>query len=71
VRKTAGGLPHAQKTQELPTVLTQEQVAKIIGACDNFKHRLILMTTCAAGSRASEVTAAHPEDRPDGPHHRR
>ena len=46
-----------KKTQKLPTVLAKEQVAKIICACDNLKHRLILMTTYAAGLRASEVAA--------------
>jgi site-specific recombinase XerD len=50
-----------KKAQKLPTVLTQEQVAAIIGACDNLKHRLILMTTYAAGLRASEVAALKPE----------
>jgi hypothetical protein len=50
-----------KKNQKLPTVLSQEQVAKIIGACENLKHRLILMSTYAAGLRASEVTALKPE----------
>jgi site-specific recombinase XerD len=50
-----------KKAQRLPTVLTKEQVAEIIGACDNLKHRLILMTTYAAGLRASEVAALKPE----------
>jgi integrase len=46
-----------KKTQKLPTVLTKEQVANIISACENLKHRLILMTTYAAGLRASEVAS--------------
>jgi integrase len=50
-----------KKAQKLPTVPSNEQVAKIIGACDNLKHRLILMTTYAAGLRASEVAALKPE----------
>ena len=50
-----------RKTQKLPTVLAKEQVAKIICACDNLKHRLILMTTYAAGLRAGEVAALKPE----------
>jgi integrase len=50
-----------KKAQRLPTVLTKEQVAKIISACGNLKHRLILMTTYAAGLRASEVAALKPE----------
>lgn len=44
-----------KKPRRLPTVLTQEQVWKIICAPGNLKHRLILMTTYSAGLRAKEV----------------
>lgn len=47
--------------RKLPTVLTMEQIWKIINAPKNLKHRLILMSTYAAGLRASEVTALQPE----------
>ena len=47
--------------RKLPTVLTKEQVWKIICASQNLKHRLILMTTYAAGLRASEVIALKPK----------
>jgi integrase/recombinase XerD len=47
--------------RKLPTVLTLEQVGKLINAPNNLKHRLILMTTYAAGLRASEVIALKPE----------
>ena len=47
--------------RKLPTVLTKEQVWKITGAPENLKHRLILMTTYAAGLRASEVIALKPK----------
>jgi len=47
--------------RKLPTVLTKEQVWKIICATQNLKHRLILMTTYAAGLRASEVIALKPK----------
>ena len=47
--------------RKLPTVLTKEQVWKITCAPENLKHRLILMTTYAAGLRASEVIALKPE----------
>ena len=50
-----------KKPRKLPTVLTMEQVWKIICAPDNLKHRLILMTTYAAGLRASEVIGLKPE----------
>lgn len=47
--------------RKLPTVLTKEQVWKITCAPENLKHRLILMTTYAAGLRASEVIALKPK----------
>lgn len=47
--------------RKLPTVLTLEQVGRLINAPNNLKHRLILMTTYAAGLRASEVIALKPE----------
>ncbi len=50
-----------RKSRKLPTVLTKEQVWKIICAPQNLKHRLILMTTYAAGLRASEVIALKPK----------
>jgi site-specific recombinase XerD len=47
--------------RKLPTILTKEQVWKITCAPENLKHRLILMTTYAAGLRASEVIALKPK----------
>ena len=47
--------------RKLPTVLTKKQVWKIICTPNNLKHRLILMTTYAAGLRASEVIALKPK----------
>ena len=47
--------------RKLPTVLTLEQVAAIIGSPSNLKHRLILMTTYSAGLRAGEVLNLKPE----------
>lgn len=56
--------PHCtfrQKPRKLPTVLTKEEIWKIIDAPKNIKHRLILMATYSAGLRASEVIALKPE----------
>ena len=50
-----------KKPRKLPTVLTKEQIWKIINAPENMKHRLILMATYSAGLRASEVIALKPE----------
>jgi integrase/recombinase XerD len=51
----------SKKPRKLPTVLSQEQIWKIINATENMKHRLILMATYSAGLRAGEVIALKPE----------
>ena len=50
-----------KKVRKLPTVLTPQDIWKIINAPQNLKHRLILMTTYSAGLRASEVIALEPK----------
>lgn len=55
------GFSLTKKPRKLPTVLSQEQVGKIITDPGNLKHRLILMTTYAAGLRVSEVIRLKPE----------
>ena len=48
-------------SRKLPTVLTKQEVGRIILASENLKHRMILMTTYSAGLRASEVISLKPE----------
>jgi integrase/recombinase XerD len=50
-----------RRVRKLPTVLTQEEVWRIINAPKNIKHRLLLMTTYSAGLRAGEVIKLKPE----------
>jgi integrase/recombinase XerD len=45
----------AKTPRKLPTVLSQEEIWRIINAPDNMKHRLMLMTIYSAGLRASEA----------------
>jgi len=47
--------------RKLPSVLTKEQVGKIICAPGNLKHRLILMTTYSAGLRVGETRRLMPD----------
>ena len=47
--------------RKLPSVLTKQQVRKIICAPGNLKHRLILMTTYAAGLRVGETRRLMPD----------
>jgi len=55
------GFSQGRKRRKLPTVLTQQQVWKIICAAKNLKHRLLLMTTYSAGLRAGEVSRLRAE----------
>lgn len=54
------GFNLGRKPRRLPTVLTKEEVWKIICTPKNLKHRLILMTTYSAGLRAGEVMRLKP-----------
>ena len=47
--------------RRLPTVLTQDQIWKIICTPKKMKHQLLLMTTYSAGLRAGEVLRLKPE----------
>jgi integrase/recombinase XerD len=44
-----------QREKTLPSVLSEEEVALIINAVDNIKHKAILMTIYSAGLRISEL----------------
>ncbi len=48
-------LPRAEKPFRLPTVFSQSEVAAIINACDNVKHKTILCLAYAGGLRISEI----------------
>ena len=44
-----------KKAQRIPELLTHSEVAKILGACNNSKHHMMLMTCYGCGLRVSEV----------------
>ena len=50
-----------RKNGKLPTVLSQEDIWKLINATQHLKHRLILMTAYSAGLRAMEVATVKPD----------
>jgi integrase/recombinase XerD len=50
-------IPRVKKKATLPTILTSEEVFRIINATSNLKHKAILSTIYSAGLRVSE--AAH------------
>ncbi len=48
-------IPLAKEAQRLPRILSPDEVTRLLGATSNLKHRLLLMTTYAAGLRVGEV----------------
>jgi site-specific recombinase XerD len=51
-----------RKDKKLPTVLSKEEVAKILSSVDNLKHKAILMLVYSAGLRVGEVVRLKTED---------
>lgn len=49
-------LPGAKEPSKLPEVLSHDELVRLFTVATNRKHRALLMTTYAAGLRASEVT---------------
>ncbi len=49
-------LPCAKEPSKLPQILSHEELVRLFTVTTNRKHRALLMTTYAAGLRASEVT---------------
>jgi integrase/recombinase XerD len=50
-------IPRARAPQRLPDILSREEIERLFTAANLLKHRVLLMTTYAAGLRVSEVCA--------------
>jgi len=48
--------PYPKKAHRLPAILSQEEVAQLIGAASTLFHRTLLMTLYATGARCAELT---------------
>jgi integrase/recombinase XerD len=55
-------IPFPRREKKLPVVLSREEVAHLLGAVGNLKHRTILVTIYAAGLRLSEALNLRVED---------
>jgi site-specific recombinase XerD len=59
---TIGNLPRPKKDKQLPIVLSQEEVVKILDTVDNVKHKTLLMLIYSAGLRVGESVRLRVED---------
>jgi len=46
-----------KRAQRIPELLSRAEVARLLGACSNLKHRVMLTTCYACGLRVSELVA--------------
>jgi integrase/recombinase XerD len=53
-------IPAGRQATKLPVVLSQEEVARFLGAVDNLKHRMVLTVCYATGLRVSEAVRLKP-----------
>jgi integrase/recombinase XerD len=55
-------LPYAKRPKQLPSVLSHQEVARLLRCVPQLKQRLILLTLYATGLRVSEAIRLRPED---------
>ena len=55
------GLPPRPRGRKLPTVLSMEEVSRLLSCIENLKHRVLLKTIYSAGLRVSEAIHLKPK----------
>lgn len=55
-------IPYAKREKRLPVVLSRKEVARLLRAIENLKHRTMLMAAYGCGLRISEVTHLRVQD---------
>jgi integrase/recombinase XerD len=60
--RVASGIPRPRKEHRLPSVLSPEEVARMLRKARNVKHRALLMLLYSAGLRVGEVVHLTPAD---------
>jgi site-specific recombinase XerD len=55
-------MPYQRKRRVLPEILSPEEVAAIFDACQNLKHKALLMTSYSGGLRLGETLGLVPSD---------
>lgn len=55
-------VPYAKRPKKLPSVLSRDEVARLLASVDRPAHRMLLMTVYATGLRISEATHLRARD---------
>lgn len=55
------GVPLRPRSRKLPSVLSMEEVSRLLSCVENLKHRVLLKTIYSAGLRVSEAIRLKPE----------
>lgn len=48
-------IPYPKEEQDLPVILSRQELVKLFNACDNTKHRMMLMLCYSSGLRRNEL----------------
>jgi site-specific recombinase XerD len=48
-------LPRSKKKEQLPSILTEEEIVALLQQTSDIKHKVLLMTAYSAGLRVSEL----------------
>jgi site-specific recombinase XerD len=64
--RLALAIPRPRKHSALPSVLSTEEVARLLGTGRNLKHRALLMLLYSSGVRVGEIVRLRPEDVDEG-----
>jgi site-specific recombinase XerD len=60
-RDTSQVIPPRTRAKQLPRILSQDEVWRLINSCENLKHRTLLLGVYSAGLRVSEIIALQPD----------
>ena len=55
-------IPYPKEEKDLPVVISRNELYKLFSACDNPKHKIMLMMVCASGLRRNELLNLKIED---------
>jgi len=59
-RDTRTVIPPRPRQKQLPIILSQDEVTKLINTCENLKHRVLLLGVYSGGLRVSEAVGLQP-----------